>query len=142
MSKIETAVARFEEGCSCAQAVFATYAEDQGMDHSTAMRVSSGFGGGMGMMGDACGAVTGAFMILGMQYGGEDKNARTKACAMVREFADRYRARHGAIACRDLVGCDISTPEGVQTMRENKLRSKICTGLVRDAAEILEEMLP
>ena len=27
MNKIETAVARFEEGCSCAQAVFSTYAE-------------------------------------------------------------------------------------------------------------------
>ena len=28
MSKVEVAVARFEEGCSCAQAIFSTYAED------------------------------------------------------------------------------------------------------------------
>jgi len=61
MSRIDTAVARFEEGCSCVQAIFSTYAESLGMDRQTAMKLSSGFGGGMGRMALTCGAVTGAF---------------------------------------------------------------------------------
>jgi C_GCAxxG_C_C family probable redox protein len=140
MSKIGTAVARFEEGCSCAQAIFSAYAEDLGIDRQTAMRVSAGLGGGMGMMAETCGAVTGAFLILGMKYGGEDKDARDRAYQMVREFANRFKARHGSLLCKDLMGCDISTAEGLQAMRDRKLRSAICTGLVRDAAEILEAM--
>jgi C_GCAxxG_C_C family probable redox protein len=140
MTKVETAVAQFEAGCSCAQAIFSTYAADFGMDRQTAMRVSAGFGGGMGMMGETCGAVTGAFMILGLKHGGEDNDARQKAYQMVREFANRFKARRGSLLCKDLVGCDISTPEGLQTMKDQKLRSTICTGLVRDGAEILEAM--
>lgn len=141
MTNVETAVARFEEGCSCAQAIFSTYAEDLGMDRLTAMRVSAGFGGGMGRMAQTCGAVTGAFMVLGLKHGGEDGDAREKVYQLVREFASRFEARHGSLLCKDLMGCDISTPEGVQTMKEKKLRSGICTGLVREAAEILEAML-
>jgi len=141
MSKIETAVARFEEGCSCAQAIFSTYAEDLGMDRQTAMKVSAGFGGGMGRMAGTCGAVTGAFMVLGLKHGDEEIEAREKAYQMVREFASRFEARHGSLLCKDLLGCDISRPEGRQAMQEHGLRSGICTGLVRDAAEILETML-
>jgi C_GCAxxG_C_C family probable redox protein len=141
VTKIETAVNRFEEGCSCAQAIFSTYAEDLGMDRLTAMRVSAGFGGGMGRMAQTCGAVTGAFMVLGLKHGGEDGDAREKAYQLVREFASRFEAQQGSLLCKDLMGCDISTPEGVQTMKDKKLRSGVCTGLVREAAEILEAML-
>jgi putative acetyltransferase len=141
VSKVEIAVARFAEGCSCAQAVFSTYAEPFGIDRQTAMKLSAGFGGGMGMMGETCGVATGAFLILGLKHGGEDKDARENACQTVREFAGRFKARHGSLRCKDLLGCDISTPEGLQAMREQKRRSAICTGLVRDAAKILEAML-
>jgi C_GCAxxG_C_C family probable redox protein len=141
MSKVETAVDRFEAGCSCAQAIFSTYAEDSGMDRPTAMKVSAGFGGGMGRMAHTCGVVTGAFMILGLKYGGEDADAREKAYQMVREFAAQFEARHGTLLCKDLMGCDISTPEGMQAMKEQKLRAGVCTGLVREAAELLETML-
>lgn len=142
MTKIETAVVRFEEGCSCAQAVFSVYAEEFGIDRPTAMKLSAGFGGGMGMLAETCGAVTGAFMVLGLRHGGEDNGARQKAYQMVREFATRFTARHGSLLCKDLMGCDISTPGGLQAMREQKLRTTVCSGLVRDAAKILEEMTP
>ena len=141
MSKVETAVARFEEGCSCAQAVFSAYAEGLGLDRQTAMKLSAGFGGGMGRMAQTCGAVTGAFLVLGLKHGGEDHDAREKTYQMVREFAARFTARHGWLLCKDLMGCDISTPEGLQAFKDQKLRSGVCTGLVRDAAEILEGLL-
>lgn len=140
MNRIDTAVARFEEGCSCAQAVFSVYAEELGIDRPTAMRVSAGLGGGMGMMAETCGAVTGAYLVLGMKHGGEDNDARQKAYQMVRQFAQRFKARRGLLLCRELMGCDISTPEGLQSMRDRGLRSSLCSQLVRDAAQILEEL--
>jgi len=141
MSKVETAVVRFEEGCSCAQAVFSAYAEGLGMDRPTAMKVSAGFGGGMSRLAETCGAVTGAFMALGLKHGGEEGESREKASQLVREFAARFKQRHGSLVCKGLLACDISTPEGLQTMKDKKLRSGVCTGLVRSAAEIVESLL-
>ena len=98
------------------------------MDRQTAMKISAGFGGGMGRMAQTCGVVTGAFMVLGLRHGGEDNDAREKAYLMVREFASEFQERYGSLLCKDLMDCDISTPEGMQTMKEKKLRSGICAG--------------
>ena len=68
MSHAESALARFAQGYNCSQAVLSGYAGQFGLDEETAMKISSGFGGGMGRMADTCGAVTGAFMVLG-KYG-------------------------------------------------------------------------
>ena len=70
-----------------------------------------------------------------------DREAKEQVYERVREFAQRFRARNGSLLCRELLGCDISTPEGLQQAREADFVSKICPKFVRDAAEILEEML-
>ena len=144
MSNPEKAVACFKEGFACSQAVLATYADAFGMDRETALRVAGGFGGGMGGLGEVCGAVTGAFMVLGLKYGRTDpadKAAKEKTYAAVQKFANRFKDRHGSIICRDLIGCDLSTPAGVQAAREKGLFATVCVDMVRSAAEILEELL-
>ena len=141
MSAVQEAVNRFDDGYSCAQAVFGTYAEKLGMDLETALKVAAGFGGGMGRMAGTCGAVTGAFMALGLKHGGPDSQSKEKAYELVREFAGRFKARHGSLECRDLLGCDLSTPEGRERAQQQGLHSTVCTQLVRDAAEILEGLL-
>ena len=141
MSSVEDAVARFDDGYSCAQAVFSAYAEKLGMDRQAALKVSAGFGGGMGRMAGTCGAITGAFMALGLKYGGPDSESKDKTYELVRELADRFRARHGSLECRELLGCDLSTPEGRERAKEQGLHSTVCTQIVRDAAEILEGLL-
>jgi C_GCAxxG_C_C family probable redox protein len=144
MNGKELACSRFKEGFSCSQAVFSAYAEQLGLDRETALKIAGAFGGGMGRMAQTCGAVTGAFMVIGLKYGAigaEDKETKEKAYALVREFVDRFKSRHGSIACQDLLGCDISKPEGEKVAREQKLFETICPKLVKDAAELLEEML-
>jgi C_GCAxxG_C_C family probable redox protein len=143
MSRIETAVSRFAEGYNCSQAVLSAYAGQLGLDEETAMKIAAGFGGGMGRMADTCGAVTGAFMVLGLQCGqaSPDRQAKEAIYRRIREYADRFRTRHGSLLCRELLECDISVPEGLQRARELELFSKTCPRFVRDACEILEEML-
>jgi C_GCAxxG_C_C family probable redox protein len=143
MNCIETAVSRFAEGFNCSQAVFSAFAESLGIEETDALRIAAGFGGGMGRMAEICGAVTGALMVLGMKYGGTtpDREAKERVYQQVREFAARFRARHGSLVCRDLLGCDISTAAGHQSAREQNLFTSRCPPFVRGAAEILEELL-
>lgn len=141
MNAVEVAVSRFREGHSCSQAVFTAFAEPLGLDYDTAVRLSAGFGGGMGRMGDVCGAVTGALMVLGLRFGGVEAEAKEKTYELVREFADRFKIRRESLDCRDLLGCDLSTPEGRKTAAEQSLHATICSQVVREAAEILEDIL-
>ena len=144
MSKVQVAVTTFGEGFSCSQAVLSALAPGLGLDRETALRVAGAFGGGMGRMGLTCGAVTGALMVIGLKYGNVeagDKQAKEKTYAVVREFVERFRSRNGAIACRELLGHDISTPEGMQLIREKGLFASRCPKLVGDAIEIAEGLV-
>ncbi len=143
MSQVEAAVSRFAQGWNCSQAVLSAYAEKLGLDENTSLRIAAGFGGGMGRMAEACGAVTGALMTLGLKYGGTtpDRQAKEMAYQQVREFAARFKARHGSLCCRELLGCDIGTAEGLELAMQQSLFTNVCPQFVRAAAEILEELL-
>ncbi|MBA7664349.1 hypothetical protein ES703_72407 [subsurface metagenome] len=143
-AKSEQAVRKFEKGFNCSQAVLSVYAEEFGLCRETALKIACGFGGGMGRMALTCGAVTGAFMVIGLKYGNVDANEKEikeKTYGLVREFARRFEKRNGSSICRELLGCDISKPEGLRSAKENGLFTSVCPGLVQDAVGILEEML-
>ena len=143
MTRIEEAVAYFKEGFSCSQAIVAAYGPSLGLDRDTALKIALGFGGGMGRLAETCGAVTGAFMVLGLKFGSAtaERQAKEIVYARVREFAERFKARHGSLLCRDLLGCDLNTPEGLALAQEKKLSSTVCPPYVETAAKILEEMI-
>jgi C_GCAxxG_C_C family probable redox protein len=144
MTRIENAAALFEEGLNCSQAVFSSFAKELGLDPAVAAKLATGLGGGMGRMGHTCGAVTGAFLAIGLKHGstsGKEREAKEKTYRLVREFSARFTARNGSVVCRELLGCDISTPEGFEDARRKGLLTTVCTKMVRDAVEILEEIL-
>jgi C_GCAxxG_C_C family probable redox protein len=144
MSRVEEAVSCFKDGFMCSQAVLTSYAGEFGMDRKAALKVSAAFGGGMGRMGEICGAVTGAFMVIGLKYGRtmvQDTKSHEKTTRLVREFVGKFKSLNGSIVCRELLGCDLSTPDGQRTFVDKKLRDTLCTKFVRDAAEIVEQLL-
>ena len=109
----ETAVSCFQQGFSCSQAILSTFGEQFGLNRDTALKLAAGFGGGMGRMAGTCGAVTGAFMILGLKYGAvssDDMQAKELTYEKVREFAARFKERGGSLVCRELLGYDINSP--------------------------------
>ena len=143
-NRAEAAVVAFTDGLSCSQAVFSAFAPDYGVDRETATRIASAFGGGMARSGNTCGAVTGAYMAIGLARGGsrsEHREAKERAYELVREFSRRFAARNGVLTCRELLGCVIGTPEGMAQARASGLFDTLCPKLVRDAVEILEELL-
>ena len=144
MDRANKAVTCFKEGFSCSQAILSTYSPELGIDRETALKVSGSFGGGMAQMAETCGAVTGAFMVIGLKYGkteAKDDKAKGKTYGLVKDFCTKFKARHKSIVCRELLGCDIITPEGMKYAKDNKLVDIVCPKYVRDAAEIIEEIL-
>ena len=142
MNHIDVALSRLAEGFNCSQAVFSSYAD--GIDEETALKIASGFGGGMGRMAGTCGAVTGAFMVLGLRFGGitPDQEAKERIYEEVREFANRFKARNGSLLRRDLLNLRREAPpKDTKPLRESGLFATSCPKYLRDAAEILEEML-
>ena len=140
----DEAIACFKNGLCCSQAILCAYGKRFGLDHGLAVRLSAGFGGGMGRTAGACGAVTGAYMVLGLKSDAAAAGkgeSRARIYQAVRDFADRFKARNGSVNCRDLLRCDIGTPEGLATANEKGLFTTICPKVVRDAGEILEDML-
>jgi C_GCAxxG_C_C family probable redox protein len=99
MDRLKIAMSRFADGFNCSQAVFAAFADDFGLDGETALKIASGFGGGMGRMAETCGAVTGAMMVLGLKFGSAspDQKAKELVYAKVKAFADCFKARNGSL---------------------------------------------
>jgi len=143
MTNVDRAVELFKSGCACSQAVLGAFGPRYGLDEERAVRVAAGFAGGM-RMAETCGAVTGAFMVFGLARcdgGCRTADGRQATYAAVTSFAENFRRLHGSLACRGLLGCDISTPEGAATAREQDLFKTRCVEFVRTAAELLEETL-
>jgi len=144
MKNVDKAVSCFKEGFSCSQAVLSTYAEQLGLDKNNALKVSGTFGGGMAGMAETCGAVTGAFMVIGLKYGKikpEDEESKRRAYALVKEFVKKFRAKNSSIVCNKLLGCDISTSQGMQEFKDKDFINALCPKFVENAVEILEEIL-
>jgi C_GCAxxG_C_C family probable redox protein len=137
----EIAVARFRQNFNCAQSVFVAFAPQLGMDEGQALKLASPFGGGVARRGQTCGAVTGALMALGLAQGADTPAGKEDTYRMGQEFLQRFESRHATILCRELIDCDISTPEGRQQAREKGAFTTLCPLFVRDAAEIVQAML-
>jgi hypothetical protein len=58
----------------------------------------------------------------------------------VQDFSARFTQKHGSTVCRDLIHCDLSTPEGQKAFSDQGMHQGICTELVRSAVEILDTM--
>ena len=124
--------------------MLSSFGEELGLERELALRVAGAFGGGMARMGETCGAVTGALMAIGLKYGmtqAKDEAAREKTYKLAQEFAKRFKDRHNSLVCRELLGYDLSTSEGRKAAHDKGLFTTLCPQLVRDAVEILDQML-
>ena len=134
-NKAEKAGELFHCGYNCAQAVFAAFAPELGIDSETALKLASSFGGGMGQLREVCGALSALFMVAGIKHGyalPDDPDAKKEHYALVRELAEEFKARNGAILCRELLALQGKTESG---------HGKSCEDLVRSAAAMAVEKL-
>ena len=144
MTHADEAVALFQQGFSCSQAVLAVFAEDFGLDRDTALRISQGFGAGIAYTDDICGAVSGAIMVIGLRYGrikADDIAAKEKTYTVVSEFLREFEKRNGSVTCTGLLGYNLSDTEQVAEVKKRKVVMARCPAFVRDAVVIVEKLV-
>jgi C_GCAxxG_C_C family probable redox protein len=133
----------FLSGYNCAQSVLLAYADVSGHERRTLEAISLCFGGGMGKMQKTCGAVTGAFMAIGLHVTEtvEDREAWPEySRRMVQEFHSRFLLEHRSSECIEIIGYDITTPEAQDTARQHERKENICSPCVANAVKILNKL--
>lgn len=145
MTHADLAEQYFREGYNCSQAVLLAFEDVTGLERETAARLSSSFGGGLGRMREVCGAVSGAAMVLGLAKGySEPRDAQAKRdhYHLIQEFARLFREKTGSIICRELLQETAAVPGSEPEARTAEYyRKRPCPQIVRQAAEILENVL-
>lgn len=146
--KMDKARALFLAGANCAQAVLCAFTEETGLDTGTAMKIASGFGGGMARMREVCGAVSGMFMAYDMIYGTAsftDKEAKDAVYKKLQDLAGEFRKENSSIICKELLGLSLpgNTPDSPvsEARTPQYYKKRPCADLVAMAAGILAEEL-
>jgi len=142
--KVELAIEAFESGNNCAQSVLKAFSKELKIDEIQAMQMASGFGAGMGRLQKTCGAVTGSFMVIGLNNSLAiqlEEERRDKTIQMVQEFESRFVGTHESSMCKDLIKCDLNTEEGQKYFKEERIGEFICQNCIFNAVRILEEII-
>ncbi len=146
MDRVQKAADLFKSGCNCSQSVLCAYCDLFGMDEKTAMRVSEGFGGGMGRMRLTCGTVSAMFMLVGLKYSKsvpKDLETRAKIYGTVQQLAKEFENKNGSIICGELLGIHKPRDTGAVPTERNEefYKKRPCVEYVRDCAELVEKYL-
>lgn len=131
----------FASGLFCAESVVTSLAKAQGIDSDLLPRAATAFCSGMARTCGTCGALTGAIMGISLALGRSTSDesvqgAYTATQRLVGEFEQEFGARD----CHVLLGCDLGTPQGQTTFRENRLGQR-CMNYTGRAAEIAARIL-
>jgi C_GCAxxG_C_C family probable redox protein len=138
------AVALFNDGFNCAEAVTTVIADYFQPGQQCFPRVATCFGGGVGRRGEICGALAGAVMAVGLFKGrrpGEGREAEDRAYRLAAQVTEAFRHRFGNVACRELVGIDLTGAEGQETYRREDVHHKYCVEFVAEAARLAHDAI-
>jgi len=143
--RTKQAVTFFEEGYNCSQSVFMAYSDIYGIEKEMAAKLATSFGGGMGRLREVCGAVSGMFLVLGLQYpfiDTNDKVAKNINYKAVQRTAKDFKLVMGSYICADLLKIkhEPQNPESSER-NEDYYNSHPCTRCVALAAEIVGKEL-
>jgi len=144
-TRTQQAVDHFKEGYNCSQSVAMAYADLYQVDLETMKMLSAPFGGGMGRLREVCGAVTGMFLILGMEHPAtdpNDKTSKTTSYAAVQRTGLNFKAKMGSYICADLLKIGKAPQSPTPDDRNSEYYAKRpCAYCVAVAAEILGKEL-
>lgn len=125
----------FRNGYNCAEAILRAFRDGLQLPlDDAALKIASGFGGGFGHAGCACGALTASIMVLGLMSGRSDASQdRTPTYALAQEFHHLFEEKFGATCCR------ILNPHPFDTKEHLRNCLKITGGTAELLADFIEK---
>lgn len=117
-----------KNGLNCAETILRAANEELGLGlDKNALLLAAGFGGGMAV-GNVCGALTGAIMVLSRLYVKERAHESTRIKEIEKKFIADFEKEFGTLLC---------TP-----IKDKYFKPDVhCKSVVTIAAEILENLL-
>ena len=147
-SRIQRAVELFMQGYGCCQSVLCAFADRYGLDEEMALRISAGFGGGVGRLRMMCGTCSALVILAGLEKGqtrGDDREGKTACYQLVRQLLETFRQRNGSIICAELLqmnGVKAETNTSQPDERNAEYyRVRPCARKVESAARVFAEYL-
>lgn len=128
---------------NCAEAALLALCQAWGISSDAVPRIATGFGAGVGRHGLICGALAGAVMAIGLRFGSPDPTEADKRkliTGYVSQLINRFRDSFTDTDCRELIGCDLSTPQGAKKAKEEKVRTQKCRHFVRSTVELATDL--
>ena len=133
----------FSTDYNCSQSVMKAILESKGMDFDEIFHLAAGFGGGVGLQGHICGAVSGAVAALGVINGAKFEDVRKHKQATYNsseKFMKQFTEKHGSIICDDLTGIVMADKAAHDRAMEDGTFKRICPGYVEDAVRIVLDL--
>ncbi len=144
--RIRRAEELFMQGFNCSQSVVAAFADIYGYTEEQALKLSAGFGGGIGRMRLTCGAACGMFTLAGMHSGSTtpgDREGKSACYKVVQELAARFTEEHGSLACSELLKLKKGAPLSYEASERTAeyYRTRPCVNQIIFTAKIYAEFL-
>ena len=144
--RAQRAVELFKQGFNCAQAVAAAFADVYGYSEEQMLRVSAGFGAGIGRMRMSCGAFNAMALLAGLENGSitpGDQQGKSENYKVVQQLAARFQEEHGSLICAELMKLKRDTPLSYQASERTAeyYQKRPCVKQIISAARIFAEFL-
>ena len=101
-------------------------------------------------MREVCGTLSGALFVVAQLYGGEDpstdeekREGKARVYAVVQDIASSFRAEHGTINCRELLGIREAETDPLRPSERTSeyYRKRPCGDICAETASILERYI-
>jgi C_GCAxxG_C_C family probable redox protein len=114
-----------------------------GLESDCIPHIATGLGGGIGRQGEVCGALNGGALLVGLTYRRRegDNEAKNLIYAKTEEFVRHFAEANGAILCRELIGLDLTSKEGLQEYYAQNKREEKCNEVVKNAVQAILKVL-
>jgi len=133
----------FGEGFDCSQIVLSNVCDELEISRDEALKIAACFGGGM-WHGETCGCVVGALIALGIKYATTKENDHEKKNELLKlktQFEEEFCKANKSCICKEILGYNISIPEEMKKINEEKLLETRCPKVVLSTCKILKKMM-
>ncbi len=129
MKKSDLAVEKHLNGYNCAQAVLCAFSDLTNYTEDELFRISEAFGGGMGGLGNVCGAVSAMVMLVGILHSkGIDKLPETNKKVSYMDagrLIKKFESENLTTICSEL----------------KSMKKRTCDECIKSAVEIMEKYI-
>ena len=143
-SRIRRSEELFMQGFNCSQAVAAAFADLYGYSEEQVLRMSAGFGAGIGRMRMSCGAFNALALLAGLECGSVtpgDREGKSYNYKVVQELADRFKTLHGSLICAELLKLKKDAPLSYEASERTAeyYKTRPCVSQIVSAARIFAD---